>query len=161
VFTEAETRALLTDPMHYSPLWPPDDPKRPHFSPALWGDNGIERIHEAAGGWPHLVQLIAETVVDLLNEGTAPHADAALLERALDRAIVAGDTVLRELVERESRLPGEWEYLRGFRRLDTQPPPEDEQLNRSLRRRLMVTGTGNGAWRMRVPLMQRWLRQRG
>jgi hypothetical protein len=160
LFTAAETRALLTDPLHYSPLWPPDDPKRPHFVASLWGGNGIERIHAEAGGWPHLVQLIAETVIDLLNEGTAPQADAALLERALDKAIVAGDTVLRELVERESRLPGEWDYLRTFRRLDSQPPPQDEALHRSLRRRLMVV-EADGAWHMRVPLMQRWLRQRG
>jgi hypothetical protein len=160
LFTEAETRALLTEPLRYSPLWPQDDPKRPHFAPALWGENGIERIHAETGGWPHLVQLIAETVVDLLNEGTAPHADATLLERALDKAIVSGDTVLRELVERESRLPGEWDYLRAFRRVDTQPPPQDEALDRSLRRRLMVI-EDDGSWRMRVPLMQRWLRARG
>nr|WP_294527859.1 ATP-binding protein [uncultured Rhodopila sp.] len=160
LFTPAETRALLTEPLRYSPLWQKDDPKRPRFAPALWGENGIERIHAEAGGWPHLVQLIAETVVDLLNEGTAPNADAALLERALDKAIISGDTVLRELVQRESRLPGEWDYIRAFQRVDTQPPPEDETLHRSLRRRLLVT-EDNGLWRMRVPLMQRWLRQRG
>lgn len=135
-------------------------PTCPRFASALWGENGIARIHAEAGGWPHLVQLIAETVVDMLNEGTAPHADAALLERALDKAIVSGDTVLRELVERESRLPGEWDCVRAFRHTDTQPPPRDEALYRSFRRRLLVT-EDNGAWRMRVPLMQRWLRQRG
>jgi hypothetical protein len=68
--------------------------------------------------------------------------------------------VLRELVERESRLPGEWDYLRGFRHLDIQPPPRDEAVRGSLRRRLMVTEVG-GLWQMRVPLMQPWLRQRG
>jgi hypothetical protein len=88
----------------------------------------------------------------------APHADAALLERALDQAIVAADTVLPELVQRESRLSGEWDYKRGFRQLDTRPPP-DEAFDRSLRRGLRVT-EDNGAWRMRVPLMQRWLRAR-
>jgi len=160
LFTEAETRALLTEPLRYSPLWPQGDLRRPRFSPALWGEHGIERIHRESGGWPHLVQLIAETVVDLLNEGTAPHADAALLGRALDKAIVAGDTVLRELVERESRLAGEWDYVAGFRRTDTQAPPQDVAIYRSLRRRLLVV-EGNGLWRMRVPLMQRWLRQRG
>ncbi len=160
LFTPAETRALLTEPLRYSPLWQPDDPKRPSFAPPLWGENGIERIHAEAGGWPHLVQLIAETVVDLLNEGTAPNADAALLERALDKAIISGDTVLRELVQRESRLPGEWDYIRAFQHTDAQPPPENEVLHRSLRRRLMVTDD-DGLWRMRVPLMQRWLRQRG
>jgi hypothetical protein len=58
-----------------------------------------------------------------LYRGGNPNADAALLDRALDKAIVAGETVLRELVQRESRLPGEWDYLRAFQRLDTQSPP--------------------------------------
>lgn len=160
LFTPEETYALLTEPLRYSPLWPRDDPKRPHYDPGLWGEGGIARIHEEAGGWPHLVQLIAETVVDLLNEGTAAHADAALLERALDKAIDVGKNVLSELMEKESRLPGEWAYLTGFRRRDTQTPSEDEAIYRSLRRRLLVIEE-NGLWRLRVPLMQRWLRTRG
>jgi hypothetical protein len=41
-----------------------------------------------------------------------------------------------------------------------QPPPDDEALHRSLRRRLLVVNEGTD-WRLRVPLMQRWLRQRG
>jgi hypothetical protein len=68
--------------------------------------------------------------------------------------------VLRELMEKESRLPGEWAYLAGFRRRDTQAPPEDEAIYRSLRRRLLVVEE-NGLWHLRVPLMQRWLRARG
>ena len=112
------------------------------------------------GGWPHLVQLVAETVIDLLNQGTQRNADTALLERALDKAVVSGDTVLRELVERECRLPGEWDYLRAFRSADTQPPPLDEGVERSLRRRLLIAVDRDGQWRLRVPLMQRWLRER-
>ena len=96
----------------------------------------------------------------LLNEGTARHADAALLDRAFAKAVVSGDTVLRQLVQGESRLPGEWDYVRGFRRHDTQPPPDDEAVYRSLRRRLLVVEQ-NAEWRLRVPLMQRWLRERG
>jgi HAMP domain-containing protein len=47
---------------------------RPRFEGAFWGNGGIERIHAEAGGWPHLVQLVAETVVDLLNdEGKSAH----------------------------------------------------------------------------------------
>jgi hypothetical protein len=103
---------------------------------------------------------IGDGVKVSMSEGTRPHADAALLERALDKAIVSGDTVLRELIERESRLPGEWDYLRGFLRRDTQPPPDDAALHRSLRRRLLVVEDG-ADWRLRVPLTQRWLRQRG
>ena len=65
-------------------------------------------------------------------------------------------------MRRESRLPGEWEYLSAFRKQETQPPPQDEAMARSLRRRLLVAEEGDaGPWRLRVPLMLRWLIKRG
>jgi hypothetical protein len=160
LFSLAETRLLLTEPLAHSPLFRNDEARRPRIPAAHWGDGGIERIHAEAAGWPHLVQLLAQTVVRLLNEGSVPHADATLIDRAAAEIIVAGDTVLRQLAEGESRLPGEWEYVRGFRHRDTQAPPDDDAVSRSLRRRLIVVEHG-GQWRMRVPLMQRWLRERG
>jgi hypothetical protein len=83
-----------------------------------------------------------------------------MLEEAADRSITAGDTVLRELMQGESALPGEWEYLAGFRSKGEQPPPDDEAIFRSLRHRQLIAEE-TGIWRLRVPLMQRWLRQRG
>ena len=159
-FTAAETRLLLTEPLRYSSLWPKDDPMRPRFSPEFWGMDGIERIHTEAGGWPHLVQLLAETVVDLCNDHEQDQADPTLLEQAIAKAIVAGDTVLRQLMQPEDAAPGEWDYLRSFRTRNAQPPPEDEAVYQALRRRLLVTEEQN-QWRLRVPLMQRWLRERG
>ncbi len=105
------------------------------------------------------MQLIAETVIDQLNQSTVQKADARLLDLAFDQAIVRGDTALRELVEQECTLPGEWDYVSAFRRHDTQAPPDSDDVYRSLRRRLLVTEE-NGLWRLRVPLMQRWLRER-
>ena len=159
-FTEAETRRLLTEPLRYSSLWRDDDSKRPQFSPEFWGDDGIERIHVEAGGWPHLVQLLAETIVDLCNDQGQSHADQVLLEQAIAKAVVAGDGVLRQLMQPEDATPGEWAYLRGFRTRDAQPPPDDEVVYQALRRRLLVAVEG-GQWRLWVPLMQRWLRERG
>jgi hypothetical protein len=63
-------------------------------------------------------------------------------------------------MHRESTSPGEWEYLTGFRTRETQPASNDEVVYTSLRRRLLVEGD-NGIWRLRVPLMARWLRQPG
>jgi hypothetical protein len=128
--------------------------------PEFWGDGGIERIHTEAGSWPHLVQLIAETTVDLLNDESTRQVDATLFERVLDRSIVRGHNVIYELMRRESTIPGEWEYLSAFRIRAMQPPPDDETLQRSLCRRLLVVEE-NGDWRLRVPLMGRWLRERG
>jgi hypothetical protein len=158
-FTFEETRLLLTEPLRHSPLWKPDDAKRPRFDPAFWGDNGIKRIHAEAAGWPHLVQLIAETAVNVINNAQTESLDAGLMEQVLDKAIVRGDPVLRLLLQTESTLPDEWDYLLGFRRRDTQPAPDDAALNRSLRRRLLVEEE-NDQWRLRVPLMLRWLRER-
>jgi hypothetical protein len=159
-FTTEETRLLLTEPLQYSTLWAKEDPSRPRFEPGFWGEGGIDRIQTETGGWPHLVQLLAETVVDLVNETGRQRADGELLDRALDRAVVRGDVVLRQLMEGESTLPGEWAFLSAFRRSEEQPPPEDEAVARSLRRRLLVVEEG-GLWHLRVPLMTRWLRQRG
>ncbi|MCB1809902.1 MAG: hypothetical protein KDJ99_33455, partial [Candidatus Competibacteraceae bacterium] len=100
-FTLAETRSLLTEPLKYSPVWRPDDPKRPRFDDLFWGVGGIERIHAEAGGWPHLVQLLAETAVDLLNDSDAKQLDNDLLESAIDAAVVRGDAVLRQLMQGE------------------------------------------------------------
>jgi AAA ATPase domain len=159
LFEPQETRLLLTEPLKYSTLWKDLEARRPRFQPGFWGAEGIERIHAETGGWPHLVQLVAEAVVDLVNDAGGEGADPAILEKALDKAVVRGDNVLMELVERESKLPGEWDYVRGFRTADLQPLPDDEAVARSLRRRLLVVEDA-GRFRLRVPLMGRWLRQR-
>lgn len=159
MFTMAETRLLLTEPLKFSPLFK-DESKRPRFEPGFWGENGIERIQHESGGWPHLVQLIAETIVDLINDETKSQVDAELFERALNKAIVSGHNVLYQLMRGESTLPGEWEYLSAFRKRELQPLPEDEKIYASLRRRLLVAEE-TGEWRLRVPLMARWLRERG
>ncbi|HKH43893.1 MAG TPA: AAA family ATPase [Thermoanaerobaculia bacterium] len=158
-FELAETRLLLTEPLKSSSLWRTSGAEPPRFAPGFWGEGGIERIHAEAGGWPHLLQLVAETVVDLVNSVGRVSVDGALLERALDRAVAYDNNTFLELLERESPLPGEWDYLRSFRSAEEQPVPSSEALDRSLRRRRLVIEEA-GRYRLRVPLMARWLRQR-
>ena len=146
--------------MRYSELWQDDEASRPRFDAAFWGEGGIERIHHEAAGWPHLVQLLAERVVYLVNLRGLRACTLEVLDEAIATAIASGDAVLRQLVYSESQLAGEWEYFKGFRTHDVQEPPADEAVYQSLRRRLIVTEK-DGRWRMRVPLMQRWLRERG
>jgi hypothetical protein len=98
--------------------------------------------------------------VDLCNRQGISQVDNGLLGQAMDKAIVRGDTVLRELMHPSGASPEEWDYLRGFRTRDTQPIPDDEVLYQALRRRLLVI-PDNGEWRLRVPLMQRWSREPG
>jgi hypothetical protein len=158
-FTPQETRLLLTEPLKHSELWKTLE-ARPRFTPEFWGEGGIERIQSEADGWPHLLQLIAETTVDLLNSEGSPAVTPALLERALNRAVASGHNVLSQLMQGESSLRGEWEYLAAFRVRDEQAPPEDFDIQGSLRHRQIIREE-NGFWRLRVPLMARWLRLRG
>jgi len=159
-FSEAETRLLLTEPMRHSELWQDDEANRPRFDGAFWGEGGIERIYHETAGWPHLVQLLAERAVYLVNLRGLRACTLEILDETIAAAIASGDAVLRQLVYSESRLAGEWEYLKGFRTHAFQEPPADEAVYQSLRLRLMVTEE-DGRWRMRVPLMRRWLRERG
>jgi len=157
-FTLDETRLLVTEPLRFSSLWH-DESFRPRFSLEFWGDGGIERIHNESDGWPHLVQLVAETVVDLVNEAGVPRVDDNLFDRALSVAIVRGENVFYELMRGESTLDGEWEYLCGFVGHDQQPPSADVAVRAALNRRQIVR-TDNNVCRLRVPMMARWLRER-
>jgi len=157
-FEPAETLSLLTEPLKYSRL-ARDLPKPVHFDTSFWGEEGVDRIHAEAAGWPHLVQLIAETAVDLVNDQEAPSVTSVLLENALRKAIEKGHNVLYQLMHGEST-PPEWQYLSAFRKKTEQAPPEDDTVYHSLRRRQLVTEE-NKFWHLRVPLMARWLRERG
>jgi hypothetical protein len=159
-FSPAETRLLLTDPLKQSPLYARDTEKRPRFDPGFWGEGGIEWIQEQTAGWPHLVQLLASTAVDLANESVADHLDQGMLEEVSKRSIVLGDTVLRQLVHGESKTDAEKAYIAGFRHTSTQAPPEDDAALQSLRHRQIISEDGDG-WRLKVPLMQQWLENRG
>jgi hypothetical protein len=155
-FTAEETRRLLTEPLARSRLWRARAEATPRFSPDFWGNGGIERIITETGGWPHLVQLVAETAVELANTRQLAALDAGALEEAIDQAVARGTVVLSELIEGECRTPAERQYLHGFRMTETQPLPLDEQVRRSLRRRFLIVEEGE-RWRLRVPLMRRWL----
>ena len=68
--------------------------------------------------------------------------------------------VLHQLVRGESQSDAERVYIAGFRTKDSQPPPDDEATFQSLRHREIIEEDG-GVWRLKVPLMQQWLRTRG
>jgi hypothetical protein len=161
-FSEAETRLLLTDPLKQSPLplYVRDAARRPRFDSSFWGEGGIAWIHAQTAGWPHFVQLLAIGAVDYANESDTARLDCRALEEVARRAIVSGDTVLRQLVHGESQTDAERAYIAGFRSKDSQPPPDDEATFQSLRNREIIAEDG-GVWRLKVPLMQQWLRTRG
>ena len=162
-FSLAETRTLLTDPLQHSTLF--QDPSlhtpRPTFTEAFWGPQGIQRIQQQTVGWPHLVQLLAETLLELCNQESAKQVDDALFARALDKAIIKGHNLFDYLLHHDaSNSANEWAYLSAFRHHDWQAPPEDQDIYQSLRRRQLVSEE-KGQWRLHTPLMAHWLKQRG
>jgi hypothetical protein len=159
MFSFEETHLLLTDPFRYAPAPIKGSPPPPRFTSMFWGSTGIERIHREAGGWPHLVQLVAETAIDLLNRSEQRALDEQLLDEALRKAVVRGHNVFHELLVRECQLPGEWDYVLRFRSRERQPPPEDSAVRAHLRQRLLIEER-SGEWQLRVPLMAQWLRDR-
>jgi len=121
----------------------------------------MERIHDETAGWSHLVQLVAATAVDLCNRQDRDRADAELLDQAVAKALISGDSVLAELMlYRSDEYPQAWDYLAGFRKSARQAPPEDDRLRLVLKRHLLVQEADGGQWELRVPLMARWLRER-
>jgi hypothetical protein len=72
---------------------------------------------------------------------------------------VYSGNVFFELLHRECVVQGEWEYIEGFRHGEWQEPPGAD-IAKSLRRRELVE-VRDGRWRLRVPLMRRWLIERG
>lgn len=154
MFSGEETRTVLTDPLRYSGNWEPNDPNRFRFAPEFWGEGGTEWIHAEAGGWPHLVQLLAEAVVDEINDRGVAAFDPAWRPHVLRRSIERGEVVLRQLTLGECRLPGELDYVRSLVSGD-RPAPEAPILS-SLRRRELIVEEG-GRVALRVPLMRRWL----
>ena len=159
-FSEAETRLLLTEPSGIRACGRRATRggrgSRPR-SGARAGSSASTPRRRAGRIWS---QLVAETVVELVNLRGLKEASPGLLEEALVKAVVRGDVVLRQLVRNECGVEGEWAYLEGFREAEVQPVPTDEAVRRSLRRRLLVE-EADGGWRMRVPLMRRWLIARG
>ena len=159
-FTAEETHLLLTEPLKHSVLGAADKAKSALFWREFWGAEGIGRIHAESGGWPYFVQLLAETAVTLANESPtgAGALTPALLERALDASVERGRNAFHQLVKSQCRGPGEWEYLAAFAGRESQPPPPDAEVRRSLTRRQLCVEAANGGWQLRVPLMARWLR---
>lgn len=157
-FEFEETYQLLTEPLKTSSYWNSDSARHPpRFSQDFWGADGIESIHRVTGGWPHLVQLVAENSVDVANDLGASSMDEQILETAFDRSVERGNITFMLLLETECSFPGEWDYLRSFKFDEVQKRPTDELVARSLKRRRLVREEDTGLWTLRVPLMRRWI----
>ena len=94
-------------PANRSPIGPVSHPAEPVPGSAL---RGLQSCSSPP------VRIDADP--PLCNDREQAQVDTALLEQAIQKAIVLGDTVLRELMRPQEAAPAEWDYLRGFRTRD-------------------------------------------
>jgi hypothetical protein len=158
-FTATETQKLLTDPLEHSKLWKYRTAERPQFKDDFWGIDGIGRIQKWAGGWPQLVTLVAQICIEKVNQRNAERVTDELFDDVINYAVVCAENLMIELLESESHLAGEWQYLLGFKTSKRQPLPTNMRILSSLQRRCLVDVYGGEVW-LRVPLMQKWIEER-
>jgi hypothetical protein len=156
-FDLSETRKLLCEP--FASRVPGAQGGWLKVEPDRWGgEAGIERIHSESGGWPSIIQLIAGVVAHLLKKEGQDRANLPILERALQKAVVEGHNLFEEVIYRGSKLDGEWEYLREFaRQEEVAPLPKHAVIDSLWRRELIERGTHG--FRLKVPIIGRWLRE--
>ena len=166
-FSPAETHQLLTEPMRHAQAFGDRTPALAGFflETGFWPEPMIARIQHETQGWPALVQGVAKQVIARCNRDKVLRPSDEILAGALDAVLGSMDPTLQQLLLFYSNLPATekaaGEYLRGFRTADTLPPPTDGDIRRLLERHELISVTETGAWRLRVPLMLRWLRKRG
>ena len=102
--------------------------------------------------------LLAETAVDIANDKAIHSLDKSHYGQIFDESVEKGHTVFDWLIVRECKNDKELGYLEGFRDKDYQPEPEDREVRQSLRHRQLCIEE-NGQWRLRAPLMGRWLKR--
>ena len=158
-FSLEETHLLLTDPLSRSTFWGTRE-DRPRMDAEFWGKDGIEKIHHYSGGWPHLTQLMAETLVDMVNDFEKKRVDEKLFNKSLDESVLAGTKVLFQLMMGENTGEEEQGYLYGFMTMEHRDPPKKPQVVRSLKHRKLIIEENN-KWRLRAPLMRHWLKKNG
>jgi len=158
-FQLKETLALLCDPLHSLPSDVGSSEPVVKFKPAMWGDEkGIDRIHNESGGWPSIIQLIAQVVVDILNNEHREKANDALIEKALEEAVVRGNNLFDEVIRGECFDSDEWSYLQRFARETELDPSPNQRMMESLWRRELLERR-DGRYALKVPIVGRWLRR--
>ena len=175
-FSPEETRQLLTDPLRHAAVFSGRTPPGARFFRDFWHEGAVERIHHESQGWPALAQGIAREVVRLCQAAQALRSTPEILDQALHAVLETMHGTLMELLlqgvpapapgepEPEARATeraaGAW-LLASLRSADAAPAPADDRLRRLLTRHELIADPAAPHWRLRVPLMQRWLRERG
>jgi len=159
-FTAPETHELLTEPLKHARAFGARPLPEQGFFKTFWQPGMIEAIHQESQGWPALVQGLAREVCRACNERNVLEPDEAMLEPAFSRACSSlNSTLATLLLEQETKEPARSAalWLKTFRTAQEQTPPMDEAVRDLLRRHELIADLSAPRWRLRVPLMQRYL----
>ena len=163
-FTEAETQELLTEPLKHARAFGARPLPEQAFFKNFWKPGMIEAIHRESQGWPALVQGLAREICRECTTRNVLEPEHAILEPAFQRACSSLDSTLATLLlKQETKEPARSasRWLQGFRTTHEQAPPEDEAVRDLLKRHELIADLNAPLWRLRVPLMQRYLEMEG
>ncbi len=123
-----------------------------------YNDTVITEIMTLTRCQPYLLQLLCSAMVEESNARATLHADAAILEAALVRALDQGEPYFRNVWDEMGGADGQpW-----LRQIAASPAPlslpESASLTRLVRRRVLTrTETG---YTVEIPLVRRWIVER-
>jgi hypothetical protein len=121
-------------------------------------DEVVNEIMVQTHGHPYLLQLVCSAVVEESNARQTLQVDLALLEAALTRALDQGEPYFHNIWHEMAGPDGQL-FLQQVAKADTPLPLNSHPaLGRLVRRRILTQS--NNAYRVEVPLVQRWLRER-
>ncbi|MEN8906141.1 MAG: hypothetical protein ABF289_09325, partial [Clostridiales bacterium] len=152
-FTLDEVRTLLVKPYKFSGINEIKDTKI-----EIWNDELIDIIYKETAGWPFFVQEVANKAIVFLNENNNGEVlNKDLLEMALEKVTESVYNNFNQLLNEESKIEGEWDYILNFSENKFQNKPSNYKIRESLKRRYIVDEV-NGKYKLKVPLMERWLK---
>lgn len=175
-FSPEETHQLLTDPLRHAAAFSGRTPPDADFFRDFWHAGAVERIYHESQGWPALAQGIAREVVRICHRTQSLKSTPEILEKALDDVLESMSGTLTELMlqgvpdppdgEPDSearaleRAAGAW-LRNSFRTADEALAPADDRIRKLLTRHELIADPHASDWKLRVPLMLRWLKKRG
>ncbi len=123
-----------------------------------YDDEVVAQIKTQTRGQPYLLQLLCSTLVEEGNAQSILHADLAMLDKALQRALDQGEPYFRNVWD-EMAGPDGQSLLRQIAKEGEVSLPDSPALGRMVRRRV-VSRNDAGEYSIEIPLVRRWVVER-
>ncbi len=125
----------------------------------VYADSVVSEIMAQTRCHPYLLQLVCSAIVEESNARVTFQVDLPLLNAALRRALEQGEPYFHNIWHEMAGSDGQ-PFLRQIARSDIPLVLPDQPALARLVRRRIITSTADG-YSVEVPLVQRWLAERG